>query len=480
MRRFFARNLLFVVGINLLIKPVWVICIDRTVQNRVGHSAYGTYQALLNLAVIFQIVLDFGLNSYNTRTISQNPSLMRRQFPVLLTARLVLIGLYAALVMGIGLALGYRGGELTLLAGTLTIQALTILLLFIRSNVAALQRFRLDGLLSISDRTIMIIVCGFLLVYPATARAFRIEWFIGAQIGSYACALVLGFLLLRRIARVPLRFSFHFASVIHIIKQSAPYALLFFLMAIYMRSDTMLVERISAGGKEEAGIYAAASRLLDVGNMISLMFAGILLPLFGSMLAKKQDVSAIVRLCVNLLLPVSLLCAAVAWVAGTDVMHLLYHHAGAYDGLVFAFLMTAYPAYSLTYVYSTLLTANGRLAVLNKLVAAAAVINLALNFILIPRYGALGAGITACITQWAVALGFVVFAARINKLPVHRRWIGAHLAYVMLIAAAGLLLRMVHFSWPVEVGALLLFGLVLIFLFRFISIPALKQLLLNR
>ena len=46
----------------MLVKPAWVFLIDRTVQNRVGHAAYGTYQALFNLGVIFQIILDLKLS----------------------------------------------------------------------------------------------------------------------------------------------------------------------------------------------------------------------------------------------------------------------------------------------------------------------------------------------------------------------------------------------------------------------------------
>ena len=47
LRRFFAKNLLFIILLNALVKPVWIFAIDRTVQNRVGHAAYGTFQALL-------------------------------------------------------------------------------------------------------------------------------------------------------------------------------------------------------------------------------------------------------------------------------------------------------------------------------------------------------------------------------------------------------------------------------------------------
>ncbi len=481
MRRLFARNLLFIIGINLLVKPVWVFLIDRTVQNRVGHAPYGTYSALLNLAIIFQIVLDFGLNSYNTKIISQEPDQFGRQFPVMLTARLVLMSGYMALVLGIGFLLGYRGYALLLLCGVVLLQALSILLLFVRSNVAALQRYRLDGILSVTDRFLMILVCGFLLLWPATAHRFRIEWFILAQIGCYAVAVLIGMLVLRRIAHMPQLLSLHMGSVVRIIRKSAPFALLIFLMAVYMRSDSLLVERLCGKeGGEQAGIYASAYRLLDVGNMFSIMFAGILLPLFARMLAERQDVSPIVRLCVNLLLPVSLLVTVTAWVVGKEIMQLLYHQAGTYDGLVFSWLMTSFPAYSMTYVYSTLLTANGHIPLLNKLAGLGAVFNLAVNFYLIPREGALGAAFSTCMTQWLLALCLIWYGAQKNALPRYPRWIGAHLSYLVLLGISGWILTQSDLSWEQKLGVLVVAGLLLVFVFRFISVKALKALVINR
>lgn len=481
MRRFFARNLLFVIGINLLIKPVWVFWIDREVQNRVGHAPYGTYAALLNLAIIFQILLDFGLNSYNSKTISQEPDHFAAQFPVMLSARLVLMSGYMALVPGIGFLLGYRGEALILLCGVVLLQALSILLLFMRSNVAALQHYRLDGILSVTDRALMIVVCGFLLLWPATGDRFRIEWFILAQIGCYSAAVLIGMLILRRIAPMPRLLSLHMGSVVQIIKKSAPFALLFFLMAIYMRSDSLLVERLrGADGPEQAGIYASAYRLLDVGNMFSIMFAGILLPLFGRMLAQRHDIGPIVRLCVNLLLPVSLLVTVTGWMVGTEIMQLLYDEAGEYDGLVFSLLMTAFPAYSMTYIYSTLLTANGHIKLLNKLAGAGAVFNVGLNLYLIPHQGALGAAFTACATQWLLAIFFILYAAQKNALPRNPRWIGAHLSYPVILALAGWGISKVSWSWQLKGALLVATGMLLVFVFRFISVSALKALLRNR
>lgn len=173
MRRFFVKNILFVITINALVKPIWVFFIDRVVQNRTGETAYGTYSSLLSLSIIFSIILDFGITNYNSRTISQKPDELKTLFPSMLTARLLLILIYTGIVCSVAFISGYATGEIIMLCGVLLIQSLNSLLLFIRSNVAALQQFKTDGVLSVADRFLMILVCGFLLVYPDTETILR-------------------------------------------------------------------------------------------------------------------------------------------------------------------------------------------------------------------------------------------------------------------------------------------------------------------
>jgi O-antigen/teichoic acid export membrane protein len=484
MRRFFVKNILFVIAVNILVKPIWVFFIDRTVQNTVPTASYGTYQALLSLSIIFQIILDFGISSYNSRTIAQSPDKLKDLFPAMLSARLVLIVAYMFLAYGWGYVLGYRGWELMLLTGVLLIQALNALVSFIRSNIAALHKFKIDGILSVTDRLLMIIICGFLLLYPATARIFKIEWFVITQIICYFITAVAGYLILRRIGKVQLRFSFHAPTIWKIVRQSFPYALLIFQMSVYNRADVMIMERICSDGKVQAGIYTAAFRLIDQANMFGLMFATILLPLFGRMLSQRQDVAHIVKLCVNMLLPLSFMVAIAGVFFSNDIMQLLYHKSALYQtkatdyGIVFVWLISSFPAWCIMYIYSTLLTANGSLKTLNIIAFAGVVINLSLNFYLIPQEKAMGGAITSFLTQTLLAIAFMVCASRIIRLPLNIKWAMSHIGYLTLVMGLGYgVVHVMHAaSW---VAQLLTFGaicMLLMFVFRFISVGAIKQL----
>ena len=161
MRRFFVKNILFVIAVNVLVKPIWVLFIDRVVQIRVGEKIYGTYAPLFSLSIIFSVILDFGITNYNTRTIAQNPDSLPEIFPSMFSARLIFTGIYMTVAYAWGMLLGYKGWELSLLIGVLLIQALNSIVSFFRSNIVALHKFKTDGIISITDKLLMIIICGF-------------------------------------------------------------------------------------------------------------------------------------------------------------------------------------------------------------------------------------------------------------------------------------------------------------------------------
>lgn len=470
MRRFFARNLLFVLFVNVLVKPIWIFLIDLTVQNKVGHQAYGTYQPLLNLAVIFQIVLDFGINNYNSRRLAQFPGKANQLFPAMLSARLLLSGAYILLVTGSGWLLGYHHAELLLLLNLQLIQVLGSLTQLLRSTVAGLHHFKWDGILSVADRLIMIAICGVLLWLPQTSAAFKLQWYVSSLTASAALALVISWIITQRLTGISLRLSIDVKRIANIIRQSLPFATLILLMGIYTRIDFVLIERIGGGyaGKENAGIYASGYRLLDMGNMVGMMFAGMLLPLFGRMLQQKQEVATITRLSTNVLIPFSIIAAVISIFYQEQIMHLLYTAPGTESGQVFMILMFTLPAFSLSNVYSTLLTAGGWLRQMIIIAAIGVVINMSLNVYLIPRFEAVGAAFTALTTQWIVGLLYLFAAKKAAQLPLNLRWVGSFLLYFLLVLTLGFAIAQLPVHWMVSAMLLGLLAGALVFPFGYV------------
>lgn len=482
MRQQLVKNLVFVLAINLLVKAVWIFGIDRNVQLMVGYADYGNYQALLNLALIFQIVLDFGLTQYVGKTIAAAPERLADLFASMLWVRLFLSVLYFLLVSAVAWSLGYSMGQLFLLLGVLAILMLNALLVFLRSNVAALHYFKLDGVLAVADRLLMILVCGALMFLPRWSPSFKIEWFVWAQIVCYAIAALLALLALLRISPVPLRFGFHAATMRQVLRESAPYALLVFLMSVYMRADAVMIERIcGTEGSWQAGMYASAFRLLDVANIFGVMFAGMLMPIFARMFAQKESVAPVVRTSVDLMMPLAFLVAIVSGFYSKELMHLLYHrNSGGLDAQIFSFLMYSFPAYCLMYIYSTLLTAKGNIRLLNQISLLIVCVNLPLHYFFISHFKALGAAYVVLMCEWLVAALVIFFAHRQCALPHNYPWLAKHIAFVLMLLFLAWGVQFLSMNWIGQIALLCLSALLLLYLLGLWSIANFRSLLQGR
>lgn len=420
MQKKFLSNLILLLFLNLLVKPFWLIGIDRGVQNAVGSGEYGFYFTILNFAFIFNILLDFGITNFNNRNIAQHRQLLHKHFSSIVIIKLLLSLVYFVVIFAAGLLMKYDSRQLALLGIIGFNQFLLSFILYLRSNISGLLMFRTDSLLSVMDRLLMIIFCGILLWGNVTEQAFRIEWFVFAQTAAYLVTVVIA----ASIVAVKARFKkLHWNRLffIMIIKKSFPFAVLVLLMAFYNRVDSVMIEKLlrDTVGNQQVGVYAQGYRLLDAVNMIAYLFAVLLLPLFSNMTRNRLPVQHLIKLAYTLLFVMAVAVAASALFYGKPIMELLYpphemESMSAYQlrmqqsSRVFALLMCGFLPISTTYVFGTLLTANGNLKQLNMVAASGMILNIVLNLILVPRLLAVGSAITSLSVQTVTALLQVV------------------------------------------------------------------------
>ncbi|MDP6908498.1 MAG: polysaccharide biosynthesis C-terminal domain-containing protein, partial [Flavobacteriales bacterium] len=426
MQKKFLSNLAFLLFVNLLVKPFWVFGIDRVVQNEVGAEAYGSYFALFNFALILNIFLDLGISNFNNRNVSQHQQLLGKYFPRIVALRFLLAVAYMFICITAAFLLNYSSGQLQMLALLCFNQFLLSGVLFLRSNIAGLQLFRIDSMISVLDRLLMIISCGVVLWFMQTSQPFQIEWFIYLQTFSYLVTTIIALAVVLKNGG-PFSMKWNPAMFILILRKSMPFALLILLMSIYGRVDSVLIERLLPNGKEQTGIYAQAFRLLDASNMIAYLFAVLLLPMFSRMLKLKQDVRPLVVLSTKLIIIPTFTLATVCLFHSDDLMNLLYHQHVESSGRILSLLMFSLIPMAGAYVIGTLLTANGNLKQLNIIALTAVICSFSFNFYLIPKYGAYGATATCFTTQLLSFMLQLLVAARLFKLKPN-----LHLLYFIL------------------------------------------------
>lgn len=472
MQKKFLSNLLIVLGANLLVKPIWILGIDRTFQNRLGLESYGIYANLFTFSLVLGLLLDFGINNYNSSSLARNPSDLRKQFMPLLLIKGSLCLVYIVLTMGLGFWYGFRG-ELLWLLGVLCLnQCLTYASTFFRSTLTGLQLYKADALISSVDRLVMIVAGTTVLLF--SVFSISISTFIYLQtIGYLIAALVSLGVLYPHLHQI--EFSFQLHEIIPVFKKSLPFAVLALLMMLYTRIDVLLIPKLLSDGDLENGIYAQSTRLLEAVNMMAVLVSGLLLPMFSSMFKKREPITPLVKLAMLILWVPAIMGVMFCYVYAADIMDLLYHEKNPYHTGVFIFCISSVLPICVMYIFGTLLTARGKLKVLIQTAALALVFNTLANYWLIPKMGAEGAAIVAVCTHCLVAL--LNMAVALNQLPV--KVDVSHLLKFPLLAAlcygSLFLLNQSEFSFGVNLFGYLIISGALVLVLQIIDIETLKR-----
>jgi len=490
MHKKFLKNLALLIFLNLLVKPFWIFGIDRNVQNMVGPGEYGFYFVVFNFSFLFYIFLDLGITNFNNRNIAQNNQLLSKHFAGIATMKIMLGIFYAVIIFLMGLFLGYHGRQLYLLAWVGFNQFLLSLILYLRSNISGLLLFKTDSLISVLDRTLMIVICGFLLWSNIFGGYFSIEWFVYAQTLAYLItALVALIVVLHKSGKLKLNWNMPF--FIMILKKSMPFALLVLLMSFYNRIDPVLIERLLPEniGEIQSGIYAQAFRLLDAGQNFAFLFSVLLLPLFAKMIKENKAIDRLVKLSFSIIISGSLIIAITSFFYGENLMLLLYTKFESEtqqqflirideSAAIFRLLMFSFVAVSSNYIFGTLLTANNNLKVLNWVAFTGLMINLILNFFLIPKYFAFGSAVASLAAQTITALLHIFLAKQLLHLKLNKQLIINLFLVVVLTIAVGFGLRYsVDVDWKISMSLMIAAGLFFAFVFKLLNIKEFIQIL---
>jgi O-antigen/teichoic acid export membrane protein len=477
MQKKFITNLVFLLVLNFLIKPFYILGIDAEIINRVGPETYGVYFTLFNFSFLFNILLDLGINNYNTTNIARNEHLLSKYFSRLIALKILLVGVYILFTVIIGMVWGYSDYTLKLLLLLTLNQSIVAVVMYLRSNLSGLQLFVKDSIVSVLDRFLMILICSVLLWGDLTDQPFKIEWFIYAQTVSYGITLLLAlYWVWKQSTFVKIKFDKLFSLAI--IKQSLPYALLVLFMSFYYRSDSVMLQKMLEDGSKQAGYYAQAYRFFEAGNMVAYLFAVLLLPIFSKMIKANQSLVGIVDISFKIIFSGAIILSVMCFQFGDEILNWRYDSIGTQSVALFSVLMFCFVCIATTYVFGTLLTANGDLKTLNILAGSAVVVNICLNLLLIPRWQALGAAVASLITQIIVSIVQIIISKQRFNFKSSFSSIAQFSLFVLGVFVIAYFTHLHIYNWTV---ALVFFALIsFIFAFSIRMIPLRRMLSIIR
>ena len=478
MKRNFITNLALLLLLNLLVKPLYAFGIDVGVQNAVGTQSYGSYFILLNFSIIFQIILDLGIENLTRREIARHHNLLNSYFSNILPLKVMLGLVYFLVCSVIGFILDWHYNEFRLLMLLLFNQFLASFILYFRANLGGLHMFWADSIVSVTDRFLVVIICGFLLINPETQHNFQIEWLIYAQTAAYLVNAGIAFFMVYRKA-LPIRFDFNLPYYISLLRQSLPYALLILLMATYLRIDSVLLGKLLVNGKEQAGVYAQSFRIVEIFSNYGYLFTIILLPVFSRLIQQGESVAQLTRLSFTLLLLPAVVVAVGCMGYRDEIIGLLYKEHLESSSRVFGILIFSFPGICITYIFGTLLTANGSLRQLNIMAGMAVLINLVLNYFLIRKFGVFGAAMANMITQAFTSVYQILLVRHTFHFSTDYTLLSRIALFIGLIVASMFLIRNSAMPWYYSFGIYLMIGAALAFATRLIHLKAIFKMILS-
>ncbi|MDP2386478.1 MAG: polysaccharide biosynthesis C-terminal domain-containing protein [Bacteroidota bacterium] len=473
----FVTNLAILIILNLLVKPFWPLIIEPAVQAKVGNIAYGEYFSLFNFSFLLNILLDFGITNFNNKNIAQNNHLLSKHFSALFVLKISLAFLYIVVTFLVGFLIGFDFRLMKLLIVLCLNQFLISFIAYLRSNLLGLHLFKTDSLISILDRTIMIILCGLILWTNYTSVEIDIMNFVYVQTIAYAVTAVIAFIaVMRKTTHIKIVWNWPFSLMI--LKKSYPFAILVLLMTFYNRLDAVMIERLLGGdtGAFEAGIYAKGFRLLDSANMIAYLFSVQLLPVFSRMLKYKENVEQLVKLAFTLLLTPAFIVAIGCFFYNKELTALI-NHGNIDSAQVFSVLMCCFVAISTTYIFGTLLTANGNLKQLNYMALFGILVNIILNVILINYYKAMGSAISSLITQFLTAGIQIYLATKIFKFKTNKRLLIQLALFIGGIIVSNIFTYNLFHNWMINFSIMTIISAVWALVIGLISVKAIFRFL---
>ena len=381
-------------GLGLLV-GLWV-------ARYLGPSRFGQLNYAIALTSLFAALASLGSNSIVIRELVKSPG----QRDVLLGSAMTLrlIGSAMAMLVVVVLVRLMRPGDtltfwlVILSAAGFIFQSINVIDLYFQARVesrytvfAALGAFVLMSLMKVG-----LILKGAPLIDFAWA---------GLGEGLLTAAfLSVAFRLKHQSMR---KWRPDFRVMLEILKDSWPLILAGISSMIYLRVDQVLIGQML--NDKEVGLYSAAARISEIWYFIPAAVASSTLP--GLIESKKQSLELYhmrLQKLANLLVRVAVVVAVVMTFLSKPIITLLYGHSYEGAGPALSVLIWSGIPYSFGGAWGSWMTVENRTGTIFLFHANAAVVNLILNLVLIPRYGILGSAYATLVSYW---VGHTVLAA---------------------------------------------------------------------
>ncbi len=423
-----------------------------------GEEQYGQFSFGFALVFIFEFTVDFGLKDLLVREISREKDSGRWWVQKAIKTKITLAGLTILCIGGLTVLLP-MGPEMPVVIGLLTFaMVMKSFKLLFRSVIMANERFDLDAYLVLVDRLVMLSLAGGVLI-----GGYGLIAFAGAFAIAHAINLVIvASIVMREVRRLSKPEKIGWVSI-ELLKQAIPFGLSLAVAMLYFKIDTIMLGLFR--GAVEVGWYNAAYRITEGLLVIPTVLYNVLFPRLS--ILHQEDHASVERVVgrgCKYLIAVGVFITFMGVVGGEEWMAILYGAEYAEASWALRILLLTTPFMFLWLVLVVLLNSINHPRIPFFGVTIGTILNVALNFLLIPQYGYIGASISTVLADICLVSFLYLFLVRSGyRLGVLEYTVRPLMAGTFIGFLSYLLLPMNVFWWTVMCifsygTALLIFG----------------------
>jgi len=434
------RNSVLVVGARALAKlAVFVVVV--LLWRHLGAGDYGRFATMIVYTTLVGVVADLGLQTVFIRDASRDRTVLTHYLANLLSARL-LLSLVALVILV---------AALRLLSPALFPYTLAAFVLLLTTSYSSLLRgvFYIRGRLGYEA---VAIVAESLLLLGLTLVAIqrRAPWdaFLWVYSASYLFTCLFAFSVIRWRWHERVSIALEPAFVRRLLASGLALALAFTITTVYAQLDIVLLQLFK--NFQMVGWYSAANKYIDAVAWVPQSAMGAVFPALSLLAAGDRGrlVFAYEK-AYKMLAILGLPLAVGLGLAADSIVHVTRGFEQSIPALqilapsvVLLFLNNAF-------IYT--LSAINRQLDFTRLALFTLVVNLALNLILIPPFGYLGAAAASTITEVALfAGGWWLLRQRLASLSI----VGSIAPVLLSAVAMGIVVYLIS-SWPIALVIIL-------------------------
>lgn len=368
-----------------------------------GPKDFGLLNYALSLVMIVGVIADLGLNQITTREIVRQPK--RGQELIAATLSLKFVGGIFSVCLIVAIAFLVRSEDalarilIILLSSSLIFKSTDAIKCWFESKVESRYAVWAENTAFLISGTakVLLILGDYDLIF--FAFAIVVESILSA------CGLVFFY---RMKGQSFVFKKIRVETILTLLKESWPLLLSNIAIVIYMRIDLVMLE--SFAGIREVGIYSAATKISEAWYFIPMILCNTLAP--SIIRAQAKDEARYLALLGRLyfyLFWLAIILTGLFFFGSGPLVDLLYGPAYAESAPILAVHFMASIAVYLGVASAQHLLAQNQQKISLYRTTAGGVANIALNLILIPKFGAIGAAMGTTISYYISLLSLLAF-----------------------------------------------------------------------